>query len=127
MDWQAFSDFIRIFGFPTFVVLLFGYLILVPRRDQTGPNQSPRVRSPRLVPGTVLDDLQDRADESRSSALLRAETSHAECEKQISYFRDLFNSERERFVAVNQNATEQTKLIRELRVEILESRKRAAK
>lgn len=126
MDWQAGTEFIKVFGFPTFFILLLLYLLTVSRRVRGASGQL-RDRSPRLVPGNVVDDLQDELAAVRSSYTARAQFAHEDCEKQIAYFRDKFESERGRFEAVNANAIEQTKLIKELRVEILESRKRAAK
>lgn len=117
---QAFSDFIRVFGFPTFVVLLFGFLILVPRRDK----ESRQVHSPRLVPGTAYDDLLDQLATVRSEAAAAKFTAREECAKDIAYFKERFESERERFVTVNANAIAQSKLIETLTVEIRESRKR---
>lgn len=126
---QAVSEFVKAFGFPIFVVLLFGYLILIPRRDKV----QQRDLSPRLVPGTSYDALEEELAQTRSADLLRAEKAHALCEERINEFRELYRAEKaiasglqERFREVNEREDQQTKLIKQLTIEIRESRKRNA-
>jgi hypothetical protein len=123
---EAASNFLKTFGFPIVVTIAAMYL-LVRRRKANGHQ-----RSSYLVPGWVHDDLIDEMAAVRSTYQERLLSEKIECENRIKEYRELYEAEKEirldvesRFREVNAREAAQTKLMEELRNEIIESRRRA--
>jgi hypothetical protein len=126
MDPTAAGEFIKAFGFPTLVAIATLYL-LVRRRKMNG-----YTKASFLVPGWVHDDLTEEIERVRSHYQAQLLEQRIECEKRINEYRELYEAEKAltaalqvRFEEVNAREEAQTKLIEELRVEIIESRRRA--